>query len=192
MNKMPLSEITFTVVDTETTGFSPKSARLVEIAAVKVRPGLAIDTEDTFAHLVNPGCKIGYDTFKIHGISNEMVADKPLIGEIIQKFINYSHNTVLVAHNAKFDMSFINAAIEENGLTATHIGVIDTVSLARKAFPGCDSYKLDAMIELLNLQTFTDDSHRHRALFDASHTANLLIKCIKTLSMKGIDDFFDL
>lgn len=190
MNKTPISEVTFTVVDTETTGYSPKFARLVEIAAVKVKPGLSVDTEDTFAHLVNPGCKIGYDTFKIHGISNEMVADKPYISEIIPQFIDYAKNTVIVAHNARFDMGFINAAIAENGLTPSHIAVIDTVQLARKAFPGCESYCLDAMIELLDLQNFTDDSRRHRALFDAAHTANLLVKCIKVLSRRGIEDFF--
>lgn len=192
MLKMPLSQLTFTVVDTETTGFSPKSAKLVEIGALRVNNDMTIDTENMFSQLVNPQCHIGYDTYRIHGISNEMVANMPDISEVIPKFVDFSKNTVIVAHNARFDMGFIDAAMSEYGLEQAHIAVLDTVKLARKAFPGFKSYSLDVMINHLNLTADIEDSYRHRALFDAAHTAQLLIKCIKILTDKGAVNLSDL
>lgn len=192
MINLPLSEAVFTVVDTETTGFSPKYSKLVEIAAVKIMPGLRIDGENLFSHLINPLCSIGYDSYRIHGISDAMVSDKPHAGEIMPLFTRFAENTVLVAHNAKFDMGFIEAAMREYGVTPSHIGVIDTVSLARKAFPGYRSYSLDSMIKNLGLKVPISDSYRHRALFDAAHTAGLLIKCINSLKTENVLDFFDL
>lgn len=192
MLKIPLSQLTFTVVDTETTGYSPKSAKLVEIGAIRVNSDLTIDADNMFSQLVNPECHIGYDTYKIHGISNAMVADMPNISTVIPKFVDFSKNTVIVAHNARFDMGFINAAMDEHGVEQAHIAVLDTVRLARKAFPGYKSYSLDMMINHLNLTANIEDSYRHRALFDAAHTAQLLIKCIKILTDKGAVNLCDL
>ena len=188
----PLSELIFTVVDIETTGFFPKYAKLVEIAAIKIKTNFTIDLNDNFSHLINPLCKINYDAYQIHGISNEMVENKPTIDKIIPEFCKFSKNTILVAHNAGFDMSFINAAILENNLSPTHIGVIDTVRLAKKTFPGYKSYSLDNIIKNFNINIDVEDSYRHRALFDAAHTAQLFVKCLKELDKRGKKFFHEI
>lgn len=188
----PLNQLTFTVVDTETTGMSPKYARLLEIAAVKVKPELVIDMHDTFSQLINPQCPISYDCYRIHGISDDMVADKPVIANVIPDFAEFTKNTVLVAHNARFDMGFIECAFKESGIRPPFLGVLDTVKMAKKAYPHFKRYNLDSMIELLNIRADVRGGSRHRALFDAAHTARLLILCIKNLELMGIKYIHDL
>lgn len=188
----PLRELKFTVFDTETTGLSPKSARLVEIASVKVEEDFTINHADYFSQLINPLCRIGYDSYKIHKISNDMVADKPTIDKVLPSFAGVISDTVLVAHNAKFDMSFLDAASENAGLKLTHLAVLDTVILARKAFPKLKSYNLDTMIDYLGISVTIQGNGRHRALFDALNTAELFIKCLEALEKKGVKYICDL
>lgn len=192
MLSKPLRELTFTVVDTETTGLSPANDRLVEIAAIKVKPNLFIDIHDTFSELINPLCPISYRSYRVHGISNDMVQDKPTIDKVMPSFLDYVTDTVIVAHNAKFDISFINQALCETGLEPTFLHVIDTVKIAKLAFPAFGRYNLDSLIDLLNLYTEVDGLSRHRALFDAFHTAKLLTYCLESLEDSGIRHISDL
>lgn len=191
LNK-PLKDLTFTVIDTETTGMSPKYARLLEISAVKINPTLSIDKGNYFSTLINPECKIDYSAYRVHGISENMVKDKPFIYEVLPEFNDFVKDTVLVAHNAKFDMGFLNYAYNECSISPQYLTVIDTIKLSKIAFPNLRSYSLDNMIQTLNINISINNSYRHRALFDALHTASLLVKCINNLELLGIRYIYDL
>lgn len=187
MVNTPFTELSFTVFDTETTGMSPvKGARLVELAAVKVKPGLVVDLQDTFSTLINPKTDIPYQAYAIHGINTRMVCDKPEAHEILPSFYAYAEGTITAAHNAGFDIAFIKHHSEEKGLTCPLTKVIDTVKLARTAEKGLKSYSLDNLIRHFDMNIPLPDSYRHRALFDAAHTALLLSICLKRLISANI------
>lgn len=192
MLKKPLKQLNFTVIDTETTGISPKYSKLLEISCVKVTNNLKLDDKNHFSTLINPQCKISYSAFKVHGISYEMVKDKPLISDVLPNFNDFIKDTVLVAHNAKFDMGFINNAYNECSIEPSYLAVLDTIKLSKRAFPNLNSYSLDNMINHLNINVSIENSYRHRALFDALHTAKLLIECINNLELLGIQYIYDL
>ncbi|MGE4268362.1 MAG: PolC-type DNA polymerase III [Deferribacterales bacterium] len=187
MRDTPFSEMTFTVFDTETTGMSPqKGARLVEIAAVKVKPGLVIDLQDTFSSLINPKTDIPYQAYAIHGINTRMVADKPEAYQVLPQFLEFAGESVAAAHNAGFDYAFLTHHMEEKGLPVNLRCVIDTVKLSRAAEKGLKSYSLDNLIHHFDMKIPLPDSYRHRALFDAAHTALLLCICLKKLTNENI------
>lgn len=188
MKNTPFNKLTYTVVDTETTGYSPKYAKMVEIAAVKIYPDYNIDYENTFSELINPEIEIPYNAYKIHKISNEMVQDKPLIHEVLPSFLSFATNTVIVGHNVNFDMRFIEHEASCCSLPLQFPFSIDTVKLARKAVPGLPAYKLDNLIEYFNINLNIPESDRHRALFDAVNTAIVLTECFKLLEKQGIYD----
>lgn len=187
MVDVPFNEMTFTVFDTETTGMSPaKGARLVEIAAVKVKPGLIVDLQDTFSSLINPMTDIPYQAYAIHGISTTMVHDKPEAYEVLPKFFDFAGDTITAAHNAGFDCAFLKHHCEEKNLPFSMNRVIDTVKLARAAQKGLKSYSLDNLIHHYEMNIPLPDSYRHRALYDAAYTALLLCICLKQLTSENI------
>lgn len=179
-------ELTYTVVDTETTGYTPKYAKMVEIAAVKIYPDFTIDYKNTFSELINPEISIPYNAYKVHNISNDMVKDKPVIEEIMPSFLSFAENSVIVGHNVNFDMRFIKHEAELCNLPLPFNHVLDTLSLSKKAVPNLDAYKLDNLIDYFNIKLDIKDSDRHRALFDAVNTAIIMIKCMEILANKGI------
>lgn len=182
----PFNKLTYTVVDTETTGYTPKYAKMVEIAAVKIYPDFTIDYENTFSELINPEISIPYNAYKVHNISNDMVKDKPLIHEIMPSFLSFAENSVIVGHNINFDMRFIKHEAQNCNLSLPFNHVLDTLSLSKKAVPNLEAYKLDNLIEYFNIKLDIKDSDRHRALFDAVNTAIVMIKCMEILENKGI------
>jgi DNA polymerase-3 subunit epsilon len=187
MHNTDFSDMTFTVFDTETTGMSPvKGARLVEIAAVKVKPGLIVDLQDTFSSLINPKADIPYQAYAIHGINTRMVADKPEAHEVLPQFIDFTGDSIVAAHNAGFDCAFVAHHLEEKGLPFRLNCVIDTVKLSRAAEKGLKSYSLDNLIHHFDMKIPLPDTYRHRALFDAAHTALLLCICLKKLANENI------
>jgi DNA polymerase-3 subunit alpha (Gram-positive type) len=159
----------FTIFDLETTGFSPFNGdRIVEIAAIKIQ---GIELLGEFQTLVNPERTIPYEVIKIHNITDEMVKDAPTIGDILPKFLDFAAGTTLIAHNAQFDMSFINYEIERQGVLNPPLEAICTVNLARKVLPQLSSHSLDSLIEHLNIQC----PQRHRALDDVKATAKAFV-----------------
>jgi len=183
-------EVTFTVFDTETTGMSPdKGARLLEIGAVKVRPGLIIDLKETYETLINPETNIPYHAYAVHGISSSMVCGKPVISEVLPGFYDFSRDTVAAAHNARFDCSFVKHHSEECSIEFGLRNVIDTVKLAKSSHEGLPSYSLGNLIEHFDMNIPMPDTYRHRALFDAAHTALLLTICLKNLISRNICTF---
>lgn len=186
MINTPFNQLTYTVVDTETTGYTPKYAKMVEIAAVKIYPDFTIDYENTFSELINPEISIPYNAYKVHNISNDMVKDKPLIQDIMPSFLSFAKDSIIVGHNVNFDMRFIKHEAQNCNLPLTFNHVLDTLSLSKKAVPNLEAYKLDNLIDYFNINLNIDNSDRHRALFDAVNTAIVMIKCLEILQNKGI------
>lgn len=168
-----LFDCTFVVVDLETTGGSPKSGcAITEIGAVKVRGGAVISTFETF---VNPLAPIPHYITELTGITNEMVARAPIIDEVLPEFLAFAGDpteSILVAHNAPFDMGFLISAADECEISWPNYLVIDTVKLARRILsrdeaPNC---KLATLALLFD----TEVKPTHRALDDAKTTVDVL------------------
>jgi DNA polymerase-3 subunit epsilon len=186
LNKQ-IEELTFTVFDTETTGMVPaKGAKLVEIAAVKIEPGLVLNLKNRFETLIDPECEIPYSAYAVHGISRQMVCGKPVAEVVVPEFVSFTENTIVIAHNAGFDCKFINYVLDSCGIEAVPAKVMDTIGLSKVAFPGLKSYSLDNLMSELELEVPVPATYRHRALFDAAHTALLAIRCFEALRLQGI------
>ena len=188
-----LDEISYTVFDTETTGMSPaKGARLVEVGAVRILPGLEIDLAHPYNELINPLVPIPYQAYKVHGIDDKMVKDKPVFSDIAEAFKDFVGDTVVVAHNARFDFSFMNFQGKQAGHDDIIRKILCTIKIAKAAFPGLFSYSLDNLIRHFDIEVPMPGQYRHRAVYDAAHTAILLTKCIRQLKRDGVFTLQDL
>lgn len=168
---MTIREIIF---DTETTGFDPNSGdRIVEIGAVEVIDYLPTGKE--FHFFVNPERDIPAESTRIHGITNEMVKDSPRFSEICGKFLDFIDDAILVAHNAQFDMNFLNFQMKELGFPP--IGnerVKDSLALAKNKYPG-QMNSLDALCRRFNIDLSARDD-RHGALLDSYLLADVWLE----------------
>lgn len=169
---------TYVVFDIETTGFSAKSDRIIEIGAVKVENGKITDRFSTF---VNPEIPIPFRIEKLTSINDSMVINAPKIEEVLPKFMEFCKGAVMVAHNADFDMSFISANCERQGLPCDFT-IVDTVAMSRYLIIGLGRYKLDNVAKALGIVL----EHHHRAVDDAECTALIFQKLCKMLEGKGI------
>lgn len=170
---------TFVVFDIETTGLSKETESITEIGAVKVVDGKIIDRFSTF---VNPERPIPAEITKLTGITNEMVADAPVITEILPKFLEFCQDAVLVAHNANFDTGFIRLKAERKCGIEVKNTVLDTLELSRSLLPELKKHKLDIVCEQLGVSL---EGH-HRAVNDAEATAEVFLKFIDMLVEKEI------
>ncbi|MDP9458930.1 MAG: DEDD exonuclease domain-containing protein [Actinomycetota bacterium] len=182
-----LADVTFVVVDLETTGGSPKDNAITEIGAVKVRGGAVLGE---FQTLVDPGCAIPPYISVLTGITSMMVAAAPRIGAVLPGFLEFARGAVLVAHNAPFDMGFLKAACAENGLAWPAAASIDTAVLARRLLsrdevPNC---KLATLAPYFSATT----SPTHRALDDARATVDVLHGLFERLGPLGITSLEEL
>ncbi len=170
---------TYVVFDIETTGFSPDKNRIIEIGAVKVTDG---KMTDRFSSFVNPQIPIPYEIEQLTGIRDDMVLDAPLINEALPRFMEFSKDAVMVAHNADFDMSFIRKNCDNLGISCEKT-VLDTVALARFLLPQLNRFKLDTVAKALNISL----NHHHRAVDDAGCTAEIFIRFIEMLTQQDIE-----
>jgi DNA polymerase III subunit epsilon len=165
-----MREIAF---DTETTGFDPhKGHRIVEIGALELEDHLP--TGRTFHAYINPERDVPEEVVKIHGLTGAFLKDKPTFKQICPDFMEFIKGATLIAHNASFDMNFINHHIKEQGHPPIPDNmVIDTVLIARKKFPGA-SNSLDALCSRFGI----DNSHRtlHGALLDSELLAEVYLE----------------
>lgn len=160
------------VFDTETTGISPRDGhRIVEIGAMEIVG--RIPTGRTFHKYINPLRDIPADATRIHGITNERVKNEPTFAKIAQEFLDFIGEAPLVAHNANFDMTFLNYELEGNGFKPCTNQVIDTLQIARTKFPGAQA-SLDALCRRFNV----DLSGRtfHGALLDAGLLVDVYVE----------------
>lgn len=152
------------VLDTETTGFDPKTGhRLIEIGCIEVED--LIPTGRSFHEYINPQREIPADAIRVHGITDAMVADKPLFSAIAPKLIEFIGDRPIVAHNADFDRSFVNFELEREGLPIfPESQWIDTLKIAKQKFPGL-SNSLDALCKRFDVSLAGRE--KHGALLDA-------------------------
>ena len=165
----------FTAFDTETTGLSSKYEKIIEIGAVKFDKNGIIDT---YSVLINPEKVISSNITSITGITNQMVCNCPTFSEITPSFLNFINETKLVAHNAKFDISFVNAELEKtpyNNLRKSQCNAVDTVKVSQKVFPALPCYKLQELAKHFNIKV----DAAHRAYDDARVCMELFVICMK-------------
>jgi len=165
----PLHEVTFVVVDLETTGGSAHADHITEIGAVKVRGG---DVLGEFQTLVNPRVPIPAVISVLTGITNAMVATAPRIEQVLPSFLEFLGDAVVVAHNARFDVTFLKAAASATGNRWPDPVVIDTVLLARALVTRDEApnHKLASLARVFHAEVTPD----HRALHDAQATVDVL------------------
>ena len=185
----PLSQVTFVVLDVETTGGSPASASLTEVAAARYRGGERIATYQT---LVRPDERIPPFITALTGISDSMVADAPRIGEMLPSFLEFLGGGVVVGHNVRFDLSFLNHALESTGRDRLANATVDTLVLARRLVrdmvPNCKLGTLAASLRLPHQPS-------HRALTDVLATGDLLHALLEragSYGIVGLEELLDL
>lgn len=185
----PLAEVTFCVIDLETTGASPVDCGITEIGAVRFRGGERLGT---FQTLVNPGCAIPPEITVLTGITQSMVVPAPRIEAVLPSLLEFIGDAVIVGHNVRFDLGFLQAALERDDRPRLTNRTVDTVALARRLVrsevPNC---RLGTLAQRLRL------THRpsHRALDDALATGDLLHLLIERaggLGVTGLDDLLSL
>lgn len=174
---------TFVVFDIETTGFSNTNDKITEIGAVKIENFKVVDR---FSELVNPEVDISYKIQELTGITNDLVSDKPTIEEILPKFLDFVGDSVLVAHNAEFDMGFISQKSREQGLEFKNKSV-DTLTLARVLLPHLKRHRLNVIAKDLGIPLL----NHHRAVDDAEATAHIFIKFLEMLKKQGVEVLSD-
>ncbi|RCW44055.1 DNA polymerase-3 subunit epsilon [Halopolyspora algeriensis] len=183
----PLHEVTFVVVDLETTGGKSGQDAVTEIAAVKVRGG---DTLGEFSTLVDPGRTIPPAVVSITGITDAMVAEAPPLDSVLPSFLEFSRGCVLVAHNAPFDTAFLRAGCAQLGLEWPKPTVLCTVRLARRVLPSDETpdHKLATLARVLHART----APVHRALDDARATVDVLHALLERVGPLGVHSLEDL
>lgn len=175
-NKLPLSQ-TFVVFDLETTGFSNKNDKITEIGAVKIENYEIIDR---FSVLVNPEKPIPHKVQELTGITNDMVKNERIIEQVLPDFLDFIKDSVLVAHNAEFDIGFIRENCKRMSLDFNNI-YVDTINLAKELLLNIKRYKLNTVAKALKVSL----ENHHRAVDDAEATANIFIKFLDMLKEKG-------
>jgi len=163
----------YAVVDVETTGFSPASDRVVEVACVIVQDG---HVEHRWSSLVDPGRPIPWRASEVHGITDEDVAQAPSFAEVERELVALCADATVVAHNASFDLGFLTALQPRPHLC--------TLALARRAFPHAPNYKNQTLRRYLEVDRdpMLRGLEAHRALADALVTAAILLRCLARLA----------
>lgn len=176
---LDLESATYVVFDVETTGLSAVYDTIIELAAVKIKDGEIIDRFEAFA---NPHHPLSQTTIDLTGITDEMVQNAPEIGEVLKDYYEWMGDSVLVAHNASFDMGFLNQGLKKIGYDEAENPVIDTLELARFLFPELKNHRLNTISKYLDVEL----TQHHRAIYDAEATGYILWKLVKKLLNKNI------
>lgn len=175
-----LESATFTVFDLETTGASAPPCRIIEIGAVKIEAGRITDT---FHTMVDPQCQIPSFISQLTGITDEMVSGAPKFVDVMPSFLGFIGDSIVVAHNAQFDLRFLNYEIgmihEEYRLGNQHLC---TVQLSKKLMPDLENHRLNTLARHLSIPLV----NHHRASDDARATAEIFLNLLDMLSAIGI------
>ncbi|SDN29242.1 PolC-type DNA polymerase III [Alkalicoccus daliensis] len=174
-----LQDETYIVFDVETTGLSAVYNTIIELAAVKIHNGEVIDKFESFA---DPKEKLSPTIIDLTGITDDMVKGQPEPGEVLKEFYDWCGNDTLVAHNASFDIGFLNAGYQKIGYDKVKNPVIDTLEFARMLYPHFKNYRLNTLCKKFNIELVA----HHRAIYDAEATAHLLWKMVKDAIEKNI------
>ncbi|MCK5914090.1 MAG: 3'-5' exonuclease, partial [Desulfuromusa sp.] len=181
LEQTPLRKLTFVVFDTETTGLSPsKGDEIIQLGAIRIVNGQLLYHE-VIDQLVDPKRSVPPESVAIHGIQPALLQGQPTIDKVLPHFHTFVENSVLVAHNAAFDMRFLQLQEEKTGIIFNN-PVLDTLLLSSVIHPNQDSHSLDGLAERLNVTIVG----RHTALGDAIVTGEVLVKMLPLLEAHGI------
>lgn len=170
-----LDNITFVAFDTETTGFNTTDDRIIEVGAVRFS---TTGIKQTTNWLINPGIPIPPDAQQVHHISDQDVAASPSFGDCYESISRFFGNALLIAHNAPFDIGFMQAEIQRHGHPMPTNCVIDSLLLFRRWFPTAPSHSLSALADHAGIAGGTF----HRADADAAYVTQLFLQAIRTKS----------
>ena len=181
LDNRPLASLSYTVFDTETTGLEPSAGdEIVSVGAVRIVNGRLLEQE-VFEQLVDPRRPMSAEASKITGIENAMLENQPTIDKVLPAFRAFCEDTVLVAHNAAFDMRFLHMKEGATGVRFTH-AVLDTLLLSAVIHPELPSHGLEAIAERMGVNPIG----RHTAVGDAIVTAEVFLRMIPLLAEQGI------
>ncbi|MDP2795074.1 MAG: exonuclease domain-containing protein [Sulfurisoma sp.] len=181
LDDRPLATLTYTAFDTETTGLEPSNGdEIIQIGAVRIVNGRLLRHE-SIDQLIDPRRRLNPASIPIHGITEDMVAGQPTIASVLPRFHAFAEDTVLVAHNAAFDMRFLQLKEEATGIRFTQ-PLLDTLLLSAVVHPNQESHKLEAIALRLGIPLIG----RHNALGDAIVTAEVFLGLVKLLAAMGI------
>lgn len=175
-----LVDDTFVVFDVETTGLSAVYDTIIELAAVKIKGGEIIDRFESFA---NPHHPLSATTINLTGITDDLVENAPEVEEVLRNFHDWIGDAVLVAHNASFDMGFLNVGYKKINFEKATNPVIDTLELARFLYPEMKNHRLNTLAKKFDVEL----TQHHRAIYDAEATGYLFLKMLKDAHAKGIE-----
>lgn len=177
-----LKDLEFSVLDFETTGLYPYNGdKIVEVGIVRCNTESILSTYES---MINPAIPIPAEVTKINHITNDMVKDSPLIADKLTEITDFMNNSVIVAHNLSFDLSFLNYELEKNGKLKVDNWMADTIKIAKSLHPEYESYKLEYITEQLGIE----NKDAHRALADAEATAIVLQALMKETPQQILKD----
>jgi DNA polymerase-3 subunit epsilon len=176
-----LTELAYTVFDMETTGLNPAEGdEIIAIGAFRI-VNCRLLRDERFEQLIDPQRSIPWDSVKIHGIHPEMLIGQPFIDKVLPRFHQFAEDTILVAHNAAFDMRFLQLKEAQTGVQFAN-PVLDTFLLSAVLHPSHQNHDLEAISQRLGVRILA----RHTALGDASATGEIFLKMLPLLNQKGI------
>lgn len=182
-----LLDETFVVFDTETTGFYVGSDQMIEIGAVKIKNGEIIDQ---FDELIDPGRPLPRKITELTNITDEMLRGKDNEENVTKRFLSWAGDAPMVAHNAKFDIGFVESAVAKYHLPEFTNTVLDTMGMARMLYPDWPNHKLSTLVKRLKVE-WNEDEH-HRADYDAAGTAKAFYSMCKTMYDRNIETTLDI
>lgn len=174
-----LADETYIVFDVETTGLSAVYDQIIELAAVKVKNGEVIER---FERFVNPHHALSQTTVDLTGITDDQVENAPDIADVLKDFHAFTEDGILVAHNASFDMGFLNVGYRNIDFSKAENPVIDTLELGRFLYPEFKNHRLNTLCKKFNIEL----TQHHRAIYDAEATGYLLWKMLTDAKERGI------
>ncbi|MBU0467585.1 MAG: WYL domain-containing protein [Candidatus Omnitrophica bacterium] len=171
----------FVVFDVETTGLSPQFGdRVIEMAAVKVRDQKIIDR---FESLIDPQREVSFEAYLVNGISDEMLVGAPLASEVLPDFVKFIEGCIVVGHNVKFDMKFLNNELRLAGMPECDgQRTIDTVKMSRGIIPELGKYSLAIVSEFMGIRNV----QKHRAMADVEMTFKVFLNLLQMASKRRI------
>ena len=176
-----LVELSYTVFDTETTGLQPSQGdEIIQIGATRI-VNRRLLRHECFDQLIDPRCRLSQQSIEVHGITRELLVGQPFIDSVLPKFHAFCSDTVLVGHNAAFDMRFLQLKEKQTGVRFEQ-PVLDTLLLSAILHPNQTSHRLEAIAERLGVSVFG----RHTALGDAIVTGEVFLKMLPLLAEMGI------